>query len=123
MHTERTTDDNGVDLPELLARVEYDRDLLREVFEIFKEEFPVLNSTLNDAVAREDCEQIRIAAHTVTGMLANLSFTKATASAMRVSRMARARTIEGIPCEMRRLERNVALAQTELQAVCQEVVR
>jgi HPt (histidine-containing phosphotransfer) domain-containing protein len=72
MHTKSATEDSGVDLPELLARVEYDREFLREIFEVFREEFPVLSVTLNDAAARKDCELIRIAAHTMTGMLATL---------------------------------------------------
>jgi two-component system sensor histidine kinase/response regulator len=116
------TPDSGVDLPELLARVEYDRDFLREVFEIFRQEFPPLNIAMNDAVAREDIEQIRIAAHTMTGMLASLSFTKAAAAAMRIGRMAREHALEGIPDEIARLERNVTVAQAELETVCQEVV-
>jgi two-component system sensor histidine kinase/response regulator len=122
MDTTSTMEDSGVDLPELLARVEYDRELLREIFEIFRQEFPPLNVALNEAVARKDLEEIRIAAHTIIGMLASLSFTKATVTATRIGRMARESTPEGIPSEVLRLERNIAAAQAELELVCQEVI-
>src|ERR1700733_4035304 len=108
MHTKDSTEDSGVDLPELLARVEYDRDFLREVVDIFKQEVPTLHTALKDAVACEDYAQIGNAAHTITGMLANLSITKATASAMCIGRIAREGTIQGMPEEMRRLEFSVA---------------
>jgi two-component system sensor histidine kinase/response regulator len=122
MDTTSAMEDSGVDLPELLARVEYDRELLREIFEIFRQEFPPLNVALNEAVARNDLEEIRIAAHTITGMLASLSFTKATVTATRIGRMARESTPEGIPSEVLRMERNIAAAQAELELVCQEVI-
>jgi hypothetical protein len=97
-----------------------DRDFLREVLENFRQEFPPLNMALNDAVARKDLEQIQIAADTLTAMLANLSFTRA--SAMRIGRMARDNAPDGILDEMACLERNVTVAQAELETLCREVV-
>ena len=99
-----------------------DRDFLREVLENFRQEFPPLNMALNDAVARKDLEQIQIAADTLTAMLANLSFTRASASAMRIGQMARENAPAGILDEMACLERNVAVAQAELETLCREVV-
>ena len=39
-----------VDLPELLARVENDRELLAELFALFQEDFPRLRDALQRAV-------------------------------------------------------------------------
>jgi len=122
-HAKNATRDSGVDLPELLARVEYDRNFLREIFELFREEFPPLNVALHEAVKCGNLVEIRVVAHTMTGMLASLSFTKASASAMRIGRMARENKPQDIPDEIARLERNVHAAQTALHTVCQEVVR
>jgi HPt (histidine-containing phosphotransfer) domain-containing protein len=62
-----------VDLPDLLARVEGDRELLRELFVIFREELPGLHAALHAAINAGGLSQVVRAAHTLKGMLANMS--------------------------------------------------
>jgi hypothetical protein len=45
----------SVNLSELLARVDNDRELLFDLLSIFKEEFPAYLKTLGQAVARSRC--------------------------------------------------------------------
>jgi two-component system, sensor histidine kinase and response regulator len=115
------TIDKDFDMNDLLVRVEYDKDLLREILQIFTEDFPQTHLLLKDAVSRGDLSQIRCTAHTLQGMLASLSFGKASASAMRIERMAGQLAIEGMPAELERLERNAAFAQAGLQKAFREL--
>jgi HPt (histidine-containing phosphotransfer) domain-containing protein len=123
MQADKNTPNVGVDFPDLLARVEYDRDLLREVFGIFVEDYPQLLKQLKDAVLRAEMDRIRIAAHTLKGMLASLSFRAASASAMRIEKLAIANCHQEIVEELVRLELQTALASSHLQEMCGEVIR
>ena len=59
-----------VDLPDLLARVENDRELLAELFVMFQEELPGLQNTLHHAMDVGDLPEGAKAAHALKGMLA-----------------------------------------------------
>ncbi len=121
MQTAEFANHTGVDLKELFVRVEYDRELLRDVLEIFTEEFLKLHALLQRAVERGDAERIQNEAHTLKGMLASLSFGKASASAMRIERLARQADLAGIQEEMAHLEYEVPFAQANLKKVCEEI--
>jgi HPt (histidine-containing phosphotransfer) domain-containing protein len=62
-----------VDLPDLLARVEDDRELLTELFVLFEEELPGLQDALHHAVDVGNLPEGAKAAHALKGMLANMS--------------------------------------------------
>jgi two-component system sensor histidine kinase/response regulator len=79
----------SVNLPELLARVDNDRELLRDLLSIFAEEFPRYLLALQEAVAHEDAEQVATVSHTLKGMLSNLAVTKAAASVGQLEQQAR----------------------------------
>jgi two-component system, sensor histidine kinase and response regulator len=79
----------SVNLQELLARVDNDRELLRDLLSIFSEEFPRYLLALQEAVAHEDTGQVAIVSHTLKGMLSNLAVTKAAASAGQLEQQAR----------------------------------
>ena len=90
-----TTDTNSagaprVNLPELLARVDNDRELLGDLLSIFKEEFPRYVNSLEKAVLLMDAAGVASASHTLKGMLLNLAVAKASASAARLEELARA---------------------------------
>jgi two-component system sensor histidine kinase/response regulator len=86
-----------VDIQELLARVENDRELLCDLLTIFKQEFPTNLKSLKQAVARKDAADTARVSHTLKGMLANLSVTKAAASAARLEQLARAGETAALP--------------------------
>ena len=77
-------------LPSLLARVENDRGLLCDLLTIFKDEFPGQLRSLESTVASKDPAETARVSHTLKGMLANLSVTKAATSAARLEQLARA---------------------------------
>ncbi len=62
-----------VNLPEMLGRVENDRELLVELFALFQEELPASREALQSAIRADDLPETANTAHRFKGMLANLS--------------------------------------------------
>ena len=82
-----------IDLAELLARVENDRGLIRELLLIFKDEFPGHVQALRDAVDSMDGDRVTAEAHTLKGMLSNLAATSAVDAAARLEQLGQNREI------------------------------
>jgi two-component system, sensor histidine kinase and response regulator len=77
------------DLEELLARVENDRELLRDLLTIFREEFPRQLLALHEAVEAKEGDRVAALAHTLKGMLLNLAAKQAAATAGRLEQLGR----------------------------------
>jgi HPt (histidine-containing phosphotransfer) domain-containing protein len=77
-----------VNFPELLLRVDNDRELLRDLIIIFRDEFPNLVQDLRQAIANNNSKQAITASHTLKGMLANLAVSRATAAAAELEQKA-----------------------------------
>ena len=82
-----------VDLPDLLARVENDRELLTELFVMFQEELPGLQDALHHAIDAGDLPEGVKAAHALKGTLANMSMKKGATMAASIETAARAGNI------------------------------
>ncbi len=67
-----------LDRDALLARVDGDEDLLRAVVAIYDEELPRSLAKLDAALGALDALPIQLAAHTLKGMLLNMSAAEAT---------------------------------------------
>ena len=70
-----------LDISELLSRVDNDRELVSELFFIFKSVFPSHLQRLSDAIANEMPKQVQAESHTLKGMLLNLSAARAAIAA------------------------------------------
>jgi HPt (histidine-containing phosphotransfer) domain-containing protein len=110
----------GVNLPELLLRVENDLDLLGELIGIFREEFPRLLQCLQDSITRGDMKNVEAASHALKGMLSGLSVTEAAATASRLEQMGRAGQTSGLTEAVTLLENEVADLLPELDAYTAE---
>lgn len=97
----------SVNLPELLARVGNDRELLRDLISIFKEEFPRDLKSLRDAVTRSDSAEVVSVSHTLKGMLSNLAVSRAAAAAARLEQLARLGERVSFPDAFAAFEREV----------------
>jgi CheY-like chemotaxis protein/HPt (histidine-containing phosphotransfer) domain-containing protein len=97
----------SVNLPELLARVDNDRELLCDLISIFKEEFPGHLKSIRDAVARRDSAEIVNISHTLKGMLSNLAVPKAAAAAARLEQLGRSGETVSLPDALAAFEREV----------------
>jgi len=97
-----------VDLPDLLARVENDRELLTELFAMFQEELPILQDTLHHAIDRGDLPEGTKAAHALKGMLANMSMKQAASLAARIEDAARTGDIPAIKATLAAFDSEIA---------------
>ena len=77
------------EVDELLARVDNDRELLRELLDIFKDDSPRHLQALREAVGRADTLMVASEAHALKGMLSNLSAKPAAAKAAELELLAR----------------------------------
>jgi HPt (histidine-containing phosphotransfer) domain-containing protein len=111
----------AVNLPELLLRVDNDRDLACELIVIFREKFPLLLQLLETAVAREDANAVETTSHALTGMLSCLSATRATAIARQLEQMGREGKTSGMTEVLRLFEVEAAKLLPELDGYSAEV--
>lgn len=107
-----------VNFPELLIGVENDRELLRDLLETFREEFPRLLQTLQAAVFGADMKKVETTGHTLKGMLATMAFTRAAALARRLEQMGKQEVTAGLLELSATLEHEAALAVAELESFC-----
>src|SRR5260370_2749627 len=87
----------GVNFAELLARVESDRELLRDLLLIFKDDFPRRFQALQEAVSRCDSAQVAAVSHALKGMLATLAATPPAACAAQLEQLRLAKTTSSLP--------------------------
>jgi two-component system sensor histidine kinase/response regulator len=106
----------AVNLLELLIRLDNDHDLLRELIEIFREEFPRLLQQLREQIVRGDMKSVESTAHGLKGMLSGLSAMRAAGVAARIEQMGRDRISAGLNEEVALLAREVEKVLPELDA-------
>lgn len=112
-----------INMPELLERIDNDRELLEELVSIFAREFPRNLNALRQAVAKGDLPEIVVASHALKGMLLNLSITAAGSRAAEIEEMARAGKAAQLGEALRAFEGEVGGLLPELQAQVAEVQR
>jgi HPt (histidine-containing phosphotransfer) domain-containing protein len=105
-----------LNLSELLARVDNDSELLREVIGICKAEIPRHISLLREAVAQADMKNIEKLGHTLNGMLLHLAATRAAAAAGRLEQLGRSGDTTTLRSAVAIFESEVAKLMTELEA-------
>jgi len=110
----------SVNLHELLARVDNDRELLCDLLSIFKREFPGHLQALQNAVARNDATQVAGVSHMLKGMLSNLAVTKAATSAARLEQLARAEQIPPMRDALAAFEQDVQGLLPEMESYMAE---
>ena len=87
------SNESAIDFPELLSRVDNDRELLLDLMSIFKEDFPRHVRELTDVIAARDLKKLTVVSHTLKGMLANLAVTRAAAAAAKLEQLGRDRRL------------------------------
>ncbi len=119
--TERDSHNLTFDPGELLARVDNDRELLRDLLMIFKDEFPRHLLALREAVEARDGKRVAAVAHTMKGMLSNLAATQAAATAARLEQMGRQEEASGFPEAFAVFESDAMQLLPQLDACMAEV--
>ena len=105
-----------VDLPGLLARVENDRELLTELLAMFLEELPALRKALHDAVEIGDLPQAAKVAHTLKGMLVNMSMNRGALMAAGMETAARDRDVAAVEEALVSFDAEIAALSTAADA-------
>ena len=104
----------AVNLTELLVRVDNDSDLLRELIEIFKEEYPRILQELRWHVSRKDMKSVEASSHALKGMVSGLSAMRAAAAAAHLENMGREGNTVGLTDALLRFENEVDTLLPEL---------
>ncbi|HEY2545561.1 MAG TPA: Hpt domain-containing protein [Candidatus Acidoferrum sp.] len=108
-------------LPELLGRVDNDQELLRDLLNIFKEDFPRTMRSLESAVAVADLKGAARLSHTLKGMLSSLGAMRASTAASRLEQLASAGETASLKDAFVALEREAATLLPEFNAYMAEV--
>lgn len=62
-----------IDLKDALKRVQGDKELLAELFDIYQEDFVIKRQALGDAIAAGDIAKIKDVVHSIKGSSSNIS--------------------------------------------------
>ena len=105
------------DLSEALNRVDEDIDFLREVIEVFIEDYPNQIRQLQEGVASGDADAVERAAHTLKSSLANLAGKRASDVAYRLEVLGREGNLEAAKGALANLEQEVKVLEQTLRSV------
>ncbi len=110
-----------LDAVELLQRVDGDRVLIAELFEMFRGDSPKHLQGLREALAREDGDALQRAAHTLRGALANLAAHAARDLASQLEEFGKNRQFESVGPVLLEFEQELHRAEEALEKICQGV--
>ncbi len=100
-----------------LSRVGGDEDLLREIAELFLDDYPNLLEQIQKAVESRDAFGLERASHSLKGSVANFGAEPAYQAAFELERLARSRDLSAVDEALHRLEENMANLRPELVAL------
>ena len=110
-----------IDLPEFLDRVMEDKDLLRELLDIFTEDFVQKREELGKAVAAKDFETIRGVAHSLKGASGNISAKPLREVCMALENKGKAGDGEGLEQLLTDLDKQYAALQERIVTLKEEL--
>ena len=105
-----------VNVAELLARVDNNAKLLRELIAIFKVELPRLLCALREAIGQGNLKNVRESCHTLRGMLSNLGATRAAAAVAQLEQLGDSSDPTALKSALALFEREVVDLLPELEA-------
>ena len=110
-----------VDREGILARVEGDTTLLKEVTHLFLEDAPKVLARIKESIRRNDPKMLERAAHSLKGCISNFGATEACAAALELEVMGRKGDLTRVIDACNRLERafNELLPELEAFAVAE----
>ncbi|MEI7998887.1 MAG: Hpt domain-containing protein [Candidatus Omnitrophota bacterium] len=85
-----------IDLPDVLERVQDDKELLLELLDIFQEDFIVKRHDLGEALLTNDFSRIKEVAHSMKGSSGNISAKRMHATFIQLEQFAKQNDIVGV---------------------------
>jgi PAS domain S-box-containing protein len=113
----------ALDKADILARVDSDIELLRELGDLFIAEYPRLLAQAREAMIDGDSEALGKAAHTIKGMLANLGAKSAAEAALRLEEMRDRTDLADAEEAYAALEREIERFSRALASLLEEAVK
>ena len=85
-----------IDLKDVLDRVQQDKELLNELFDIYQEDFVIKRKALGDAIAAKDIAKIKEVAHSMKGSSGNISAKPLHAACLKLEMLAKEGKTDGM---------------------------
>ncbi len=111
-----------IDVDELMARVDGDRELIAELTEIFQEDYPKQLRLAREALVLNDAAAVRRIGHSLKGALANLGATNASSLAASIEAMGKAGDLARLHERLAEMQVVLADVANRLQSLCVESV-
>jgi CheY-like chemotaxis protein len=101
----------------LVSRVDRDPQLLRDLVDLFLEEYPRLVNEIRAALERKDAKSVERGAHSLKGCTGNLAAKMASEAALKLEKLAHAGDLVGAESLLQELESQLARLKPALLAV------
>jgi len=85
-----------IDLKDVLERVQGDKELLDELFDIYQEDFVAKRKALGDAIAANDIAKVKEVAHSMKGSSGNISAKPLHAACLKLEMLAKEGKTDGM---------------------------
>jgi len=106
-----------LELETALARVGGDLELLREIAQLFLDEYPGSLDDIHQALEAGDANKLERAAHGLKGSVANFGARAAVDAAFQLEQLGKAGKLDQVPPALAALERTLASLHTELSSI------
>ncbi|MGH9557885.1 MAG: Hpt domain-containing protein [Bryobacteraceae bacterium] len=106
-----------IDREMALSRVGGDAELLKEIAQLFLDDYPHAVADLRTAAAHADAKAVERAAHSLKGSVANFGAPAAVEAAFTLEQMGRNENLEQVNQVIHTLELALAALHTELEAL------
>ena len=110
-----------LDIEEFLERVQDDKELLFELFEIFIEDFEEKRGLLSKAVAEKDYENVRGIAHSMKGASGNISAKTVRSISMTLENMGKESRLDGVEEILAQLDKAFEALVVRIEEVKKEL--
>ena len=85
-----------IDLKDVLERVQGDKELLAELFDIYEEDFVIKRKALGEAIAANDIGKVKEVAHSMKGSSGNISAKPLHAACLKLETLAKSGNTTGM---------------------------
>ncbi len=106
--------EESIDVKEVLERVQDDKELLLELFDIFQQDYAEKRRNLNDFIARKDFEQIKALAHSLKGASGNISAKKLNVLFVKLEQLGKSNDLTNINPFLKDLDEQYGLVQAHI---------
>ena len=93
-----------VDIKEVMERVQDDKELLVELFDIFQDDYTDKRRQITDLIAKKDHDELRNVAHSLKGASSNISAKNIYASFAKLEKMAEQKDLSAVGALLRHID-------------------